>query len=184
MLGLAGAGPPKFHVRVWPCTRGKVACSKPTDREIEMFLPLGIRALGELAGHLPEVRQAPLRIARREGVGGHRRLEVLDGQSHIGARARRHDPRNPRAPGPAVTAESAGPRGVSPHPQPVVEIALRAKVLRRDEDAPTGSERPRKRDSPVGRIAVERHLDPARQAEQRLPCRLPGRECCRARDLK
>ena len=52
MLGLAGAGPPKVHVRVWPCTRGKVACSKPTDREIEMFLRLGIRALRMLTGRL------------------------------------------------------------------------------------------------------------------------------------
>ena len=70
------------------------------------------------------------------------------------------------------------------HPQPVVEIAFRAEVLRRDEHASAGPEGARERHGPVGRIAVERHLDPARQAEQRLPCRLPGRECCRARDLK
>ena len=64
MLGLAGAGPPKVHVRVWPCTRGKVACSKPTDREIEMFLRFAIRAVGKLSGRLlksGERNSAPLR---------------------------------------------------------------------------------------------------------------------------
>ena len=52
MLGLAGAGPPKLHVTVWPGTRGRIACSQPTDREIEMFLRLGIRALRMLTGRL------------------------------------------------------------------------------------------------------------------------------------
>ena len=50
------------------------------------------------------------------------------------------------------------------HPQPVVEVALRPEVLRRDEDAPAGSERPRKSDGPVGYAAVERNAHACRMA--------------------
>ena len=48
------------------------------------------------------------------------------------------------------------------HPQPVVKIALWSEVLRGDEHAPAAPKRARERNGPVGRIAVERHLDPAR----------------------
>ena len=44
-------------------------------------------------------------------------------------------------------------------------IALRPEFLRRDENAPAGPERPRKRDGPVGRVAVERHVHPAGPVE-------------------
>ena len=57
-------------------------------------------------------------------------------------------------------------------PQPVVEIALRAKLLRRDKDAPAAPEPARKRDSPVGRVAVERDVHPGGSPEQWQPRRL------------
>ena len=60
----------------------------------------------------------------------------------------------------------------SPHPQPVVEIALRPEVLRRDEDAPAGPECARERDGPVGGVAVKRDVHPARSPEQWQPRRL------------
>ena len=77
MLGLAKAGPPKFHVTLWPRTRGRIACSQPTDREIEMFLRLGIRALRMLAGRLlkrgerhpvPLRQKAQVRIATKRSL--------------------------------------------------------------------------------------------------------------------
>ena len=54
-----------------------------------------------------------------------------------------------------------------PYPQPVIEIALRAKVLRRDEHTPAGPERPRQRDGPVGRVAVEGDMDSGRNPLER-----------------
>ena len=52
--GNIGCTPPMFHVTIWPRTRGRIASSQPTDREIEMFLRLGIRALSKLTGRLLE----------------------------------------------------------------------------------------------------------------------------------
>ena len=57
----------------------------------------------------------------------------------------------------------------SPHPQPVVEIALRPEVLRRDEDAPAGPERPRQRDGPVGHVVVERDIHASGSPVHRQP---------------
>jgi hypothetical protein len=54
-----------------------------------------------------------------------------------------------------------------PHQQPVVEIARRPEILRRDEDAPAGPEGTRERDRPVGRVAIERHVYPAHSPKQR-----------------
>jgi len=61
-----------------------------------------------------------------------------------------------------------------PNPHPIVEVALRPEVLRRNEHAPAGPERPRKRDRPVGRVAAERDVHPAHLPEQRQPRRLPA----------
>jgi hypothetical protein len=58
------------------------------------------------------------------------------------------------------------------HAQPVVEVALRPEVIRGNEDAPAGPERPRNRDGAVGRVAVERDVHAARPPEQRQPRRL------------
>jgi hypothetical protein len=47
------------------------------------------------------------------------------------------------------------------HLQPVVEIARRPQVLRRDERAHAGPERARERDGPVGRVAIQRDVHPS-----------------------
>jgi hypothetical protein len=127
----------------------------------------------QVRGPPPEALRVPPRNAPPEGANAHRGLAVLDGQSHIGGRARRRGPLDPTAPGPKVTAGSEAPRGwgssgalapgwtetrrvaLCPHPQPVVKIALRPEVLQGNEQAPAGSERPRERDGSVGRIAVQ-----------------------------
>jgi len=61
-----------------------------------------------------------------------------------------------------------------PDPQPVIEIALRPEVLRRDQHAPAGPERPRKTDAMFGRVTVEGDVHAPRLAEQRQPRRLPA----------
>ena len=57
-----------------------------------------------------------------------------------------------RAPAPAATG-TLWDRPL-PHPQPVVEIAFRAKFLRRNEDAPAGAEGARERDGSIGGVTV------------------------------
>jgi len=75
---------------------------------------------------------------------------------------------------PLQNAPKHGGIALRPYPHPVVQIAFGAKVLRRGKDAPSGPKRPRQRDGSVGRIAIERDLDPAAPAEQRQPRRLPA----------
>jgi len=132
------------------------------------------------------------RIAQREGANAHHGLEFLGGRSRTGGRADRHGPPDPTAPGPRVTAGSGEPRGSgsprAPAPEstgkrpdrpfaPTRSQSLRSpfgprssEVLRRDNDTP---ERPRNRDGAVGRVVVERDVDPAGSTEQRQPRRLP-----------
>ena len=59
-------------------------------------------------------------------------------------------------------------------PQPVIEIALRAEVLRRDKDAPARPERARQRNRSVSRIAVESDVYSAGPTKQGQPRRLPA----------
>jgi len=54
-------------------------------------------------------------------------------------------------------------------------IALRSKVLGRDEHAPAGPERARERDSSIGGVTVEGNIHAARSPKQRQPCWLPPR---------
>jgi len=97
----------------------------------------------------------------------------LMAEFRTGDRARRHDPLDPKAPSPVATAGSEATRGgarrkrpfqhrakhggitLCAHSEPVVEIAFRPQILRGDEDAPAGPERPRQRNGPVGRVTVK-----------------------------
>ena|SRR6516225_4983027 len=59
-----------------------------------------------------------------------------------------------------------------PHAEPVVEIAFRPEVLRRDKDASARPECPPERNGPVGRVAIERDVHPGGSPEQWQPRRL------------
>ena len=127
----------------------------------------------------PEVWQAPPPIVQREGANAHRGSAAPDGRARTEGRARRHGPPHPTAPGPVVAAGSGGPRcrtrcerplqnrlerggiALRAHPQPIVEVALRPEVFRRDQHALAGPERARKPDGPAGRVTIECHVDPA-----------------------
>jgi hypothetical protein len=58
-----------------------------------------------------------------------------------------------------------------PYLQPVVKVALRPEVLRRDQDAPAGAERARERDGPIASRSRSTYTRPARRTK---PHQLPA----------
>ena len=151
-----------------------------TTGAVPGHLRLGLHALSELSGRLLKRGQrhpaslgekAQVRIAAQRSLVADLTQEVTHAGMVLqiprcqvrwqpldlerpGGRARRERPLQNRP--------ERGGIVLRLHPQPVVKIALWSEVLRGDEHAPAAPKRARERNGPVGRIAVERHLDPAR----------------------
>ena len=137
------------------------AYSQPMDREFKMFLRLGVCALRKLPGSLlksgkgnsaPLRQQTQVRIATERSVMTEFAQEIAYAGMvlQIPGRQVRWQPLDLKGPGGWTCCErllqqrsKRGGIALCPHPQPVVEIALRPEVLRRDEDAPAGPKRPR-----------------------------------------
>ncbi len=141
----------------------------------KISLRIGVRALSKLSGRLlkgghcypaPLGEKAQMRITADCSLMANLAQKVAHTRMvfEIPGREVRWQPLNlerPRCRAHRKRPLQNGPEGsgiaLRPHPQPVIEIALRPEVARRDERAPAGPERPRERDGPVGRVAVERN---------------------------
>jgi hypothetical protein len=162
------------------------------DREPESLLWFGFCVLGEFAsrllqgnkGHPAPLRQkAQVRIAAQRCLMAELAQEVAYAAMvlQIPGRQVRWQPLDLKSPGRGGRRQRLlqyrpkhGGIAFCSDPQPVVEIALRPEFLRRDEHAPAGPKGAREHNGSVSRIAVERHVDPARSAKQRQPRWLPA----------